>query len=261
MQNTTRLQTTGLNLELFHVQTNTSFELPANSAVIHIGKPKDNFNPEINVSVLPNTDFVSRRHAEIHVDRGNYYIVDVGSTNGTFLNNIRINPQQRYPLTLGDKIDLGHGNRVTFIFLHKQNTVHQPDTILNHPGTVIQIEFLAGSTTKKSFIDGFSKPIGLVAIAVGVLALIVNTKTGVFILIPSIILSLVGVVVLTRRSAYRHSGWIFIALGIILILLIGNAFSPVSIFVILASYALLIAGYQLFSTGKILNIVRDRSRN
>ncbi|MBO3457630.1 FHA domain-containing protein [Aetokthonos hydrillicola Thurmond2011] len=260
MQNTSRLETTGLNLELFHVQTNTSFELATNLAVIHIGKPKEKFNPDINVSVLPDTDFVSRRHAEIHVDKGNYYLVDVGSTNGTYLNNIRLNPQERYSLSLGDKIDLGHGNRVTFIFLHKQNVVHQTDTILNNPGTVIQIEFLGGQT-KKAPMDGRSKPVGLVAMAVGVLVLIVNIQSGVVILIPSILLCLGGVVVLTWRNVYRILGWVSIALGIAVMLLIGNAFSSVSFFVILVSCALLVAGYQLFSTGKILNIVCDRTRN
>jgi pSer/pThr/pTyr-binding forkhead associated (FHA) protein len=142
MQNLGGLQTTTKNLELFHVQTDTSFDLPQNFAAIRIGKPKQQFIPDIDVSELPNADYVSRLHAEIQAEKNSYYIVDMGSSNGTYLNNIRINPKQRYPLNLGDKIDLGHGSKVTFIFLNKQPIVHQYDTILNNPPTVLQIELL-----------------------------------------------------------------------------------------------------------------------
>ncbi|WP_017316399.1 FHA domain-containing protein [Mastigocladopsis repens] len=145
MQNPGRSQTKGLSLELFHVQTNTGFELPADFTVIRLGKPKEQFIPDIDVSGLPNADFVSRFHAEIQVEKSTYYIVDVGSSNGTYLNNVRIKPKTRYSLNFGDKIDLGHGNKVTFLFLNKEKLVFESDTKLNEPPTVIQIELFANA--------------------------------------------------------------------------------------------------------------------
>jgi pSer/pThr/pTyr-binding forkhead associated (FHA) protein len=160
MQNSVSLQTANINLELFHVQTDTSFELPRNFAAIRIGKPKQQFTPDIDVSELPNSDYVSRLHAEILAEKSSYYIVDLGSSNGTYLNNVRINARERYPLNLGDKIDLGHGSKVTFIFLNKQPVVHQYDTVLNNPPTVLQIE-LVPNTPPHPF-GRFGKIIGMV---------------------------------------------------------------------------------------------------
>ncbi|MGI2904122.1 FHA domain-containing protein [Tolypothrix sp. VBCCA 56010] len=153
MQNSGRLPIMGLGLELFHVQTDTSFALLPNLTTIRIGKPKSHFLGDINVSDLPNANFVSRNHAEIQIEKNIYYIVDVGSSNGTFLNNIRLEPKNRYPLNLGDKIDLGPGSKVTFLFLSKQKVAPEPPTSLNNPSTVIQLEFgetSAQATLKES---------------------------------------------------------------------------------------------------------------
>ncbi|MBW4566657.1 MAG: FHA domain-containing protein [Tolypothrix carrinoi HA7290-LM1] len=148
MQNSGRLPTIGLGLELFHVQTDTSFALLPNLTTIRIGKPKSHFLGDINVSDLPNANFVSRNHAEIQIEKNIYYLVDVGSSNGTFLNNIRLEEKKRYRLNLGDKIDLGPGSKVTFLFLSKQKVAPEPPTSLNNPGTVIQLEF--GETNAKA---------------------------------------------------------------------------------------------------------------
>ncbi|MBW4610106.1 MAG: FHA domain-containing protein [Hassallia sp. WJT32-NPBG1] len=152
MQNSGRLQT----LELFHVQTDTSFALLPNLTTIRIGKPKNQFVGDINVSDLPNANFVSRLHAEIQIEKNIYYLVDVGSSNGTFLNNMRLDPNKRYPLKLGDKIDLGPGTKVTFLFLREQKVAPEPPTSLNNPATVIQFQF--GETyPKPSLKDHFDK--------------------------------------------------------------------------------------------------------
>ncbi len=156
MQNSNRLPTIGLGLELFHVQTDTSFTLLPTLTIIRIGKPKNQFLGDINVSDLPNVNFVSRLHAEIQIEKNIYYLVDVGSSNGTFLNNIRLEEKTRYRLNLGDKIDLGSGSKVTFLFLNKQKVAPEPPTSLNNPSTVIQMEFL-DTNTKPSFINGLGK--------------------------------------------------------------------------------------------------------
>ncbi|MBW4596428.1 MAG: FHA domain-containing protein [Brasilonema angustatum HA4187-MV1] len=254
MQNPGRSQTTGLSLELFHVQTDTPLELPQNFSVIRIGKPKDQTMPDINVAGLPNANFASRLHAEIHVEKNTYYLVDLGSVNGTYLNNIKLEPTKRHPLKFGDKIDLGHGGKLTFIFLQKreQEIATQSDnTMLNHSPTVIQIELVAN--TKQSRMELFTKLIGLVLMIVGILILAVNIQIPVSVRIPGVLSCTVGVVVLVCRHTFRHIAWFLMALGITVMFFNANAFVPVSVLAILVSSALLVGGCQVFTTGKILN--------
>jgi hypothetical protein len=101
---------------LLHVQTNTSVELPVNLAVIHIGKPNDRIPPDIDVSGFPHSEIVSRIHADIRVEGDIYYIEDVGSSNGTYINNAPLPIGNRHRLRPGDRIALGKGDKVTFLF-------------------------------------------------------------------------------------------------------------------------------------------------
>lgn len=50
-------------------------------------------------------DAVSKEHAKINFERGQFVIYDLGSTNGTFINNARI---QRQMLMDGDLLRLGN---------------------------------------------------------------------------------------------------------------------------------------------------------
>jgi hypothetical protein len=50
---------------------------------------------------------VSGRHAEVRPEGTSYVLVDVGSTNGTLLNGIKIPPQAPQPLRGGDVISIG----------------------------------------------------------------------------------------------------------------------------------------------------------
>lgn len=47
---------------------------------------------------------VSRRHAELLVDQDSLWIVDLGSTNGTFVNETRLTPNQRLRLVNGARL-------------------------------------------------------------------------------------------------------------------------------------------------------------
>jgi ribosomal protein L40E len=101
---------------LLHVQTNTSVELPSGIAIVHIGKPNDRIPPDIDVSGFPNSEIVSRIHADIRLEGDAYYIEDVGSSNGTYINNLPLAIGNRHRLRPGDRVGLGKGDKVTFLF-------------------------------------------------------------------------------------------------------------------------------------------------
>ena len=113
------VQSTQLQVQtarLLQVQTNLTLELPTNLSVIHIGKLNDRIPPDIDVSGFPNSEIVSRVHADIRVEADAYYIEDLGSSNGTYINNVPLPPGNRHRLRIGDRIALGKGDKVTFLF-------------------------------------------------------------------------------------------------------------------------------------------------
>lgn len=100
---------------LLHVQTGTKIELP-NLTVIHLGKPNDQIPPDIDVSGFPESEIVSRVHADIRVEAGVYYLEDMGSSNGTYVNHNPLSSGNRHRLRPGDRISLGKGDKITFLF-------------------------------------------------------------------------------------------------------------------------------------------------
>lgn len=110
----TQLQT--LSVRLRHVQTDTPIELPRQLSVVRIGKPNDQTPPDIDVSGFPDSEIVSRTHANLRVEGDVYYIEDVGSSNGTYVNGLPLPAGNRHRLRPGDRIALGKGDKVSFIF-------------------------------------------------------------------------------------------------------------------------------------------------
>jgi len=101
---------------LLHIQTNIKLELPTNLQVIHLGKPNNMIPPDIDVSGFPDSDIVSRVHADIRFEGDAYYFEDTGSSNGTSVDNTPLPAGKRHRLRAGDRISLGKGDKVTFIF-------------------------------------------------------------------------------------------------------------------------------------------------
>ena len=61
-----------------------------------------------DIVLIDNTDVVSREHAVLEVDnKGNYYIIDT-SRNGTYVNGIKITPNDRVLVTRNDTISFSH---------------------------------------------------------------------------------------------------------------------------------------------------------
>ncbi|MFZ4666094.1 MAG: FHA domain-containing protein [Prochlorotrichaceae cyanobacterium] len=102
--------------QLLHQQSNQVFPLPNGEMVIYLGKPNDRFPPDIDLSLLPDGDVVSRVHARIVVDNQGYFLEDLGSSNGTYVNDRRLSTGEPYLLTKGDRIVFGKNNLVSFIF-------------------------------------------------------------------------------------------------------------------------------------------------
>jgi pSer/pThr/pTyr-binding forkhead associated (FHA) protein/ribosomal protein L40E len=102
--------------KLLHLQTNRVVDLPQGLTVIHIGKPNDRIPPDIDVSGYPDSEIVSRIHADIRVEGDAYYLEDVGSSNGTYVNNAPLPVGSRYRLRPGDRIALGKGDKMSFLF-------------------------------------------------------------------------------------------------------------------------------------------------
>lgn len=111
----TQLQQT--TARFLHIQSNLTLEIPANLNLIHIGKPNEQIPPDIDVSGFADADIVSRVHADVRVEGDSYYIEDVGSSNGTYVNNLPLHPGNRHRLRPGDRISFGKGDKVSFLFL------------------------------------------------------------------------------------------------------------------------------------------------
>lgn len=101
---------------LVHVSTKDRLELSNHLSVLHIGKPNDRIPPDIDVSGFAHADVVSRVHAAIRIENGEYYIEDLASSNGTYINHLPLSPGNRYRLKTGDRITLGKNDLVSFVF-------------------------------------------------------------------------------------------------------------------------------------------------
>ncbi len=99
-----------------HLDSGREIELPKDLLLIRLGKPNDHFPPDIDLSEFPNCQTVSRIHAGIRIEGANYYIEDLSSSNGTYLNNLPLLPKNLYKIRHGDYITLGRGTNFKFQF-------------------------------------------------------------------------------------------------------------------------------------------------
>jgi len=84
--------------------------VPTRSLLIKTADRSHTFDAEFTVGreggLVIDDEFASNRHARFQVARGRWYVEDLGSTNGTWLNGRRIQAAQR--LKKGDKVRIGH---------------------------------------------------------------------------------------------------------------------------------------------------------
>ncbi len=87
-----------------------------------IGRASSDLMPEIDLTNDNGAEKgVSRLHAKIQVVQDGLVLVDLESTNGTFLNNYRLPPHQPHLLQSGDEIRFGDLLAHFFIFESSDN--------------------------------------------------------------------------------------------------------------------------------------------
>lgn len=93
---------------LLFVESSRQFEMPP-QPVTSIGRAdrQSGYVPEIDLTEVDMGKVVSRKHACITYTCSGYKIKDMGSTNGTFLNNSRLQQGVEWDLKNGDEIIFG----------------------------------------------------------------------------------------------------------------------------------------------------------
>ncbi len=98
---TTVLGSTGPNPTLIRVKTGEHISI--NKPVFRIGKEKS----YVDYFVADNTA-ISRSHANIHTENGEYFVEDTNSTNHTYINGAIINSNVKTKIKSGDKVRLAN---------------------------------------------------------------------------------------------------------------------------------------------------------
>ena len=96
-------------LILMDMDISAQFPLPADNEIT-IGRvdPHRGIRPDIDLSKFDPASRISRPHARVTSRGGQFYIEDLGSANGTWVNGrTRLKPQEPYPLVNGDVLKIG----------------------------------------------------------------------------------------------------------------------------------------------------------
>jgi len=94
------------------LKTESGSTFPLTSKITLIGRTdaKSGIFVEIDLGgMVADYKIISRRHAQIEQEGDRFYLVDLGSVNGTKLNGQRIPPKERKPVWDGDVIEFGRG--------------------------------------------------------------------------------------------------------------------------------------------------------
>lgn len=91
----------GDNIRMIALNAPEYFEIVVDRNEMVIGKKR-----ELADVAIPFSGAISRRHCRITRSNGMYYITDEGSTNGTYVNRVRLAPNQESRIERGDIIRL-----------------------------------------------------------------------------------------------------------------------------------------------------------
>jgi pSer/pThr/pTyr-binding forkhead associated (FHA) protein len=96
---------------LFYIPNQSKPIIVTNIDLVRIGradKASDNI-PDLDLGTFHGAELgVSRYHAEIVFTDGKYFLKDMGSSNGTWINESKIQPYRQIALSDGDQVRFGH---------------------------------------------------------------------------------------------------------------------------------------------------------
>jgi pSer/pThr/pTyr-binding forkhead associated (FHA) protein len=121
-----------------------------NEPVVIVGRRTSQNEPNIAL----NDEVVSRRHLEILLKDEKYWLNDLGSTNGTMLNDDRIIAGNLYELKHNSKIGLGlEGASAHIVLVFKEsedtNIIHRKEATASKHGKMLTVAWLKIDEGKK----------------------------------------------------------------------------------------------------------------
>ncbi len=114
---------------LRHISTNKKISIPQTFSPIYIGRSNPKFKVDIDLKHFHHSDLVSRRHARLKYILGAWYIEDLNSMNGTYINHRCLHPGKLYHLEPGASVAFGDKHYMMFIFEIPQPSKSKPSQV------------------------------------------------------------------------------------------------------------------------------------
>lgn len=108
--NSSAVRTSDLIIVSFYLPGRAEPIIVSGAKTITIGRrdPKRRINPTIDLTEDHGAKLgVSRLHAEMNFVNGKYYVKDTGSSNGTWVNDTKLQAYQPHPVLTGDQVRIG----------------------------------------------------------------------------------------------------------------------------------------------------------
>jgi FHA domain len=124
--------------------------------------PKRKINPTIDLTEERGAQLgVSRLHAEINFQNNRYHLKDMGSANGTWVNNSKLVPYQPHPVETGDQIRLGQLALLIHITMPQRGASSSSQRIV---GAITDSSYSVRLTTQSNTVlvqaqGGFAAPV------------------------------------------------------------------------------------------------------
>ena len=109
------------------------------------------------VDIKLENQFVSRRHFQVRFELDVFYISDLGSTNGTYLNGSKLNPNEEQILRDGDRIGLGV-DAVLLVFSGPAGTVRIDTAVIARAGRKDDEDLVVDSSSRDVWVRGGKLP-------------------------------------------------------------------------------------------------------
>lgn len=95
-------------LHLAHPDSGMRFPLAGDEAIIGRRDPVTGMRPAVDLTPVDPERSSSRRHARVYGKEGELYLVEeIGTTNGTYLNDVRVETGRPLRITAGDRLRFG----------------------------------------------------------------------------------------------------------------------------------------------------------